>query len=75
MQPLDPDAQTSSPLFTDPVPARSFPTTAVAIAAVAVIILIAALVLLERRGRQLPRRTRCNPWLPMPPVFRSATCR
>ena len=54
MQPLDPDAQPSSPLFTDPVPARSFPTTAVAIAAVAVIILIAALVLLEHRGAAAP---------------------
>jgi Protein of unknown function (DUF2393) len=54
MQPLDPDAQPSSPLFTDPVPARSFPTAAVAIAAVAVIILIAALVLLERRGPAAP---------------------
>jgi len=54
MQPLDPDAQPSSPLFTDPVPARSFPTAAVAIAAVAVIILVAALVLLERRGPAAP---------------------
>ncbi len=41
-------------MFTDPVPARSFPTTAVAIAAVAVIILVAALVLLERRGPAAP---------------------
>ncbi len=41
-------------MFTDPVPARSFPTTAVAIAAVAVIILIGALVLLERRGPAAP---------------------
>jgi len=54
MQPLDPDAQPSSPLFTDPAPARSFPTTAVAIAAVAVLILVAALVLLERRGPAAP---------------------
>jgi Protein of unknown function (DUF2393) len=45
---------TSSPLFTDPAPARSFPTAAVAIAAVAVLILIAALVLLERRGPAAP---------------------
>jgi hypothetical protein len=52
MQPLDPDAPktSSSPLFTDPVPARSFPTAAMAIAAVAVVILVAALVVLERRG-------------------------
>lgn len=41
-------------MFTDPAPARSFPTTAVAIAAVAVIILVAALVLLERRGPAAP---------------------
>jgi Protein of unknown function (DUF2393) len=54
MQPLDPDAQPSSPLFTDPVPARSFPTAAVAIAAVAVLILVAALVLLGRRGPATP---------------------
>ena len=54
MQPLDPDAQPSSPLFTDPAPARSFPTTAVASAAVAVLILVAALVLLERRGPAAP---------------------
>jgi hypothetical protein len=44
----------SSPLFTDPVPSRSFPTTAVAIAAVALLILIAALVVLERRGPAAP---------------------
>lgn len=51
MPPLDPDAKpASSSLFADPVPARSFPTTAVAIAAVAVLILVAALVLLDRRG-------------------------
>ena len=43
----------SSPLFTDPVPSRSFPTTAVAIAAVAVFILIAALVVLERREERI----------------------
>jgi hypothetical protein len=54
MQPLGPDAQPSSPLFTDPVPARTFPTTAVAIAAVAILILVAALVLLERRGPVAP---------------------
>ena len=54
MQPLDSDAQPSSPLFTDPAPARSFPTTAVAIAAVAIIILVAALVVLERRGPAAP---------------------
>jgi hypothetical protein len=41
-------------MFTDPVPARSFPTTAVAIAAVAVLILVAFLVLLERRGPAAP---------------------
>lgn len=41
-------------MFTDPVPARSFPTTAVAIAAVAVLILVAALVILERRGPAAP---------------------
>jgi len=41
-------------MFTDPAPARSFPTTAVAIAAVAVLILVAALVLLERRGPAAP---------------------
>ncbi len=41
-------------MFTDPAPARSFPTAAVAIAAVAVIILVAALVLLERRGPAAP---------------------
>lgn len=54
MQPLDPDAQPTSPLFTDPAPARTFPTTAVAIAAVAILILIAAFVLLERRGPAAP---------------------
>lgn len=41
-------------MFTDPAPARSFPTAAVAIAAVAVIILVAALVVLERRGPAAP---------------------
>jgi len=41
-------------MFTDPAPARNFPTTAVAIAAVAVLILVAALVLLERRGPAAP---------------------
>ncbi len=43
-----------SKMFAEPTPARSFPTTAVAIAAVAVIILVAALVLLERRGPAAP---------------------
>ena len=41
-------------MFNDPAPARSFPTTAVAIAAVAVVILIAVLVMLERRGPAAP---------------------
>ena len=50
----DTNSTPQSPLFTDPVPARSFPTTAVAIAAVAVIILVAFLVLLERRGPAAP---------------------
>ena len=55
MQPLDPDAQpSSSPLFTDLAPARNFPTAAVAIAAVAILILVAALVVLERRGPAAP---------------------
>lgn len=58
MQPLDSDAKpSSSPLFTDPVPPRSFPTTAVAIASVAVIILVTALVLLGRRGPTLSPHT------------------
>jgi hypothetical protein len=56
MQPLDSDAPKppSSPLFTDPVPARSFPTTAVTIAAVAVAILVTVLVLLGKRNAAPP---------------------
>ncbi|MGA7157576.1 MAG: DUF2393 family protein [Acidobacteriaceae bacterium] len=56
MQPLDSNAPQppSSPMFTDPVPKRSFPTTAVAIAAVAVAILIAFFVLMGRRGAPAP---------------------
>jgi hypothetical protein len=56
MQPLDPDAPKppSSPLFTDPVPGRSFPTAAVVIAAVAVAILVTVLVLLGRRSEAPP---------------------
>ena len=55
MQPLDSEPKpSSSPLFADPTPARSFPTTAIAIAAVAIIILVAALVSLERRGPAAP---------------------
>ena len=56
MQPLDTDAPKppSTPLFTDPVPARSFPTTAVVIAAVAVAILVTVLMLLGRRSEAPP---------------------
>ncbi len=37
-------------MFSDPTPERSFPTTAVAIASVAVVLLVAVLVMLARRG-------------------------
>jgi hypothetical protein len=54
--PLDSDAPNppSSPLFTDPLPKRSFPTGAAAIAAVAVAILIAFFVLMGKRTQPAP---------------------
>ena len=57
MQELDPNPLPSSrpaPLFKEPTPARSFPTTAVAIAAVAVVILVTVLVLLGKRREAAP---------------------
>lgn len=61
MQPLDPAVPTpdapkppSSPMFTEPVPKRSFPTAAVGIAAVAVAILVIFFVLMGRRTQPAP---------------------
>lgn len=44
-----------SPMFTDPVPERSFPTGAVGIAAVAVAILVIVMVLMARRSQPAPQ--------------------
>ena len=43
-----------TPLFTDPLPKRAFPATAVTIAAVAVAILVTLLVLMSRRHEATP---------------------
>jgi hypothetical protein len=53
MQDADPKPL-PTPMFNEPTPARSFPTTAVVIAAVAVAILVTVLVLLGRRGDTRP---------------------
>ena len=57
MQELDPNplpSSRSAPMFKEPTPARSFPTTAVAIAAVAVVILVIVLALLGKRHEAGP---------------------
>lgn len=43
-----------TPLFTDPLPQRNFPTAAVAIAAIAAAILVAFFVLMGRRNQPAP---------------------
>jgi hypothetical protein len=57
MQPLEPTPQplsSNTPTFADPTPERSFPTTAVAIASVAVVILIGVLVMMGRQHAAVP---------------------
>lgn len=57
MQALDPNPSPSSQpksIFTEPTPERSFPATAVVIAAVAVAILVTVLVLMGRRHEAAP---------------------
>ena len=56
MEPKDPKAKPPSeaPLFSDPLPKRSFPATAVAIAAVAVTLLALFFVLMGRRSQPAP---------------------
>ena len=51
-------------LFTEPTPPRSFPTTAVVIAALAVAILVTVLVLLSRRGATGPAANKVLPAAP-----------
>ncbi len=56
MEPRNPKAaqNAATPLFSDPMPKRSFPATAVTIAAVAVTILAVFLVLMSRRNQTAP---------------------
>jgi hypothetical protein len=55
-EPIPPQRSESQPsrMFVDPTPERSFPTTAVAIAATAVAILVAFLALMAHRGKAAP---------------------
>jgi hypothetical protein len=54
MPDTEPTPPKPSSMFAEPAPARSFPTTAVAIAATAVVILLAFLALLAHRGKAAP---------------------
>jgi hypothetical protein len=54
MPDTEPTPPHTSSMFADPTPERSFPTTAIAIAATAVVILVAFLALLAHRGKAAP---------------------